>query len=130
MSLQQLSSRWAALVVLLWTALARAHTVITYPGYRGNNLQTNGTVAEANGLGVAYNSKNDSLYYPYGMEWIYPCKSTRTAMSFDPDSKRCLTLNPALQVVACRPLRTALTGPLVVAPSLCSLAGSRAMRRP
>ncbi|CEJ60196.1 hypothetical protein PEBR_01668 [Penicillium brasilianum] len=79
MALQQLSSRWAALVVLLWTALARAHTVITYPGYRGNNLQTNGTVAEANGLGVAYNSKNDSLYYPYGMEWIYPCGGMPTS---------------------------------------------------
>jgi hypothetical protein len=74
MAMQQLSLRWATLIVLLWAAVARAHTIITYPGYRGNNLLTNGTVAEANGLGVAYNSKNDSLYYPYGMEWIYPCK--------------------------------------------------------
>ncbi|KAJ6092793.1 hypothetical protein N7486_008082 [Penicillium sp. IBT 16267x] len=65
------TSRWASLLVLLGVGLANAHSVITYPGYRGNNLHTNGTVAEANGLGVAY--ENGSYIYPYGMEWIYPC---------------------------------------------------------
>lgn len=69
------TSRWASLLVLLCVGLANAHTVITYPGYRGNNLHTNGTVAESEGLGVAY--ENGSYIYPYGMEWIYPCKETR-----------------------------------------------------
>ena len=64
-------SRWTAALTLLWLGLVNAHTVITYPGYRGNNLHTNGTVEETNGLGVAW--KNGSYVYPYGMQWIYPC---------------------------------------------------------
>lgn len=32
-----------------------AHTVLTYPGWRGDNLVT-----------------NDS--FPYGMQWMYPCE--------------------------------------------------------
>jgi hypothetical protein len=74
MAMQSSISRLATLVVLLCASLTHAHTVITYPGYRGNNLHTNGTVAEAGGLGVAYDTKNGSYIYPYGMEWIYPCK--------------------------------------------------------
>ncbi|KAI9894606.1 MAG: hypothetical protein M1814_001961 [Vezdaea aestivalis] len=31
-----------------------AHTVISYPGWRGNNFHTNST-------------------FPYGMQWMYPC---------------------------------------------------------
>lgn len=61
-----------ALVALLFEVV-RAHTIITYPGYRGNNLYTNGTVEESNGLGVAW--QNNSYIFPYGMEWIYPCTS-------------------------------------------------------
>ena len=68
--------QWAALLILLYAGLTHAHTVITYPGYRGNNLHTNGTVAQAHGLGVAYDKGNDSYIFPYGMEWIYPCRST------------------------------------------------------
>ncbi|KAI0873274.1 hypothetical protein GGS24DRAFT_402414 [Hypoxylon argillaceum] len=34
--------------------LASAHTIITYPGWRGNNLHTN-------------------TEWPYGMQWDYPC---------------------------------------------------------
>jgi len=34
--------------------LVEAHTVITYPGWRGDNLVTNDT-------------------FPYGMQWMYPC---------------------------------------------------------
>ncbi|CAG8116679.1 unnamed protein product [Penicillium salamii] len=60
-------------ILMLFLSLVQAHTVITYPGYRGNNLHTNGTVAQANGLGVAYDVKNGSYIFPYGMEWIYPC---------------------------------------------------------
>lgn len=60
-----------ALVALLCVGLSHAHTVIVYPGYRGNNLHTNGTVEEADGLGAAFS--NGSYSYPYGMQWIYPC---------------------------------------------------------
>lgn len=42
------------LVALLWAGIAQAHTVITYPGWRGNNLGMN----EA---------------HPFGMGWSYPC---------------------------------------------------------
>ncbi|KAJ5573946.1 uncharacterized protein N7459_008373 [Penicillium hispanicum] len=73
MAVPQLIARWATLMVLLCAGLAHAHSVITYPGYRGNNLHTNGTVAQSNGLGVAYDKTNDSYIFPYGMEWIYPC---------------------------------------------------------
>ncbi|KAF7718785.1 Uncharacterized protein PECH_005893 [Penicillium ucsense] len=79
MSLQQLSWRWMALVAISWTAIAQAHSIITYPGYRGDNLHTNGTVAQANGLGIAYDPVNGSLYYPYGMEWAYPCGGMPTS---------------------------------------------------
>jgi len=35
--------------------LVSAHTVMVYPGWRGNNLITNET-------------------FPYGMQWMYPCE--------------------------------------------------------
>lgn len=43
-------------LLLLFTAYVSAHTVITYPGWRGNNLKTN-------------------TDFPYGMQSIYPCRS-------------------------------------------------------
>ncbi|RHZ63925.1 copper acquisition factor BIM1-like domain-containing protein [Aspergillus thermomutatus] len=52
MVLQSSISQWAAFIALLCAGLANAHTVITYPGYRGNNLHTNGSVEEANGGGM------------------------------------------------------------------------------
>jgi hypothetical protein len=60
---------------------ASAHLVITYPGWRGNNLHDSGktpdnTIPE-DGLGVHYNNQTHDLEYPYGMQWIYPCKSIR-----------------------------------------------------
>ncbi|KAJ5689516.1 hypothetical protein N7462_003908 [Penicillium macrosclerotiorum] len=79
MTWQQSLSRWVSLMILACVGITHAHTVITYPGYRGNNLHTNGTVGEADGLGVAWDSKNSSLYYPYGMEWIYPCGGMPTS---------------------------------------------------
>jgi hypothetical protein len=36
-------------------AVSDAHTVLTYPGWRGDNLVTNDT-------------------FPYGMQWMYPCE--------------------------------------------------------
>jgi len=47
----------STLLCVASAALASAHTIITYPGWRGNNLITNET-------------------FPYGMQWMYPCKPT------------------------------------------------------
>jgi len=49
----QLLSVIAVGLVLL--GLGDAHTVMTYPGWRGDNLVTNDT-------------------FPYGMQWMYPCE--------------------------------------------------------
>lgn len=51
-------SKMYSVWLLLWTtflALAQSHTVITYPGWRGNNLNTNDE-------------------FPYGMQRSYPCE--------------------------------------------------------
>jgi hypothetical protein len=51
-----MASRLSALIAAIWLlAAANAHTVITYPGWRGDNLITNSS-------------------WPYGMQWSYPCK--------------------------------------------------------
>ncbi|CAG8955771.1 hypothetical protein HYFRA_00011640 [Hymenoscyphus fraxineus] len=42
-----------AVAAMCWSVV-EAHTVLTYPGWRGDNLVTNAT-------------------WPYGMQWIYPC---------------------------------------------------------
>ncbi|TGO89667.1 hypothetical protein BPOR_0099g00220 [Botrytis porri] len=42
------------LLAIATSVLVQAHTVITYPGWRGDNLITNET-------------------FPYGMQWMYPC---------------------------------------------------------
>jgi hypothetical protein len=44
-----------ASVLLLLSTGGNAHNVITYPGWRGDNLITNDT-------------------FPYGMQWTYPCE--------------------------------------------------------
>ncbi|EGY19664.1 hypothetical protein VD0002_g3967 [Verticillium dahliae] len=49
-----LASTLSALVLV---AAAAAHIVISYPGWRGNNLITNET-------------------FPYGMQWTFPCGGT------------------------------------------------------
>lgn len=60
-------------------SLATAHTVIVYPPWRGNNIHTNGTVAENDASippgsrGMNYHNDTDSYGYPYGMQWMYPC---------------------------------------------------------
>ncbi len=48
------TSRLALLLCCLLTRLAAGHVVLTYPGWRGNNLITNAT-------------------FPFGMQWMYPC---------------------------------------------------------
>jgi hypothetical protein len=54
-----------------------AHLVFTYPGWRGDNLHSSGLTPEGtipqDGLGANVDS-NGTLVYPYGMQWIYPCK--------------------------------------------------------
>ncbi|KAF7955107.1 uncharacterized protein EAE97_000366 [Botrytis byssoidea] len=47
------------LLAITTSVLVQAHTVITYPGWRGDNLITNET-------------------FPYGMQWMYPCGGMRT----------------------------------------------------
>ncbi|PSS28292.1 hypothetical protein M430DRAFT_113882 [Amorphotheca resinae ATCC 22711] len=48
-------SRFSFLIAAIWMLVGgNAHTVITYPGWRGDNLITNET-------------------FPYGMQWMYPC---------------------------------------------------------
>jgi len=67
--LSSVSSRWSIAVCLLFlSSLVSAHNVITYPGWRGDNLHSNGTAEESSGLGVGPNNT-----YPYGMQWMYPC---------------------------------------------------------
>jgi hypothetical protein len=45
----------ALIATAVLSAEVLAHTVITYPGWRGDNLITNDT-------------------FPYGMQWMYPCE--------------------------------------------------------
>ncbi|KAK3185544.1 hypothetical protein K4F52_005642 [Lecanicillium sp. MT-2017a] len=46
--------RLSILLAVALSAIVTAHTVISYPGWRGNTLITNET-------------------FPYGMQWVYPC---------------------------------------------------------
>lgn len=61
-------------------AVANCHVVISYPGWRGNNLIRNGTVEETNGVGVGFSG--DTMLFPYGMQWIYPCRIPSSNSSF------------------------------------------------
>jgi hypothetical protein len=65
-----------AVAILTFLTLAHAHTVITYPGWRGDNLHSNGTVDETDGLGTF--AEGQDYLYPYGMQWMYPCKALST----------------------------------------------------
>lgn len=46
---------YSTVLGLVLAATTSAHIVISYPGWRGNNLITNST-------------------FPYGMQWTFPCK--------------------------------------------------------
>lgn len=84
-------------------AVASAHIIISYPGWRGNNLITNET-------------------HPYGMQWEFPCKAPV------PNHRR-LRMLISLQVVALVPPRIVHTGLQPAVLSHSSLAGSAATRR-
>ncbi|KAH6628152.1 hypothetical protein F5144DRAFT_515246 [Chaetomium tenue] len=64
-------------VAVAGAALASAHTIITYPGWRGNNLITNET-------------------FPYGMQWMYPCGGmpTTTNRTFWPTTGGGIAFQP------------------------------------
>ncbi|KAJ9131747.1 Signal peptide protein [Pleurostoma richardsiae] len=57
--------------------LVSAHTVMVYPGWRGNNLITNET-------------------FPYGMQWMYPCGGmpTTTNRTFWPTTGGAVSFQP------------------------------------
>ena len=59
------------LSLLSLLSLSSAHIVITYPGWRGDNLFSNGTVQDTNGL-MDFETPSGRLF-PYGMQWEYPC---------------------------------------------------------
>lgn len=69
-------------LVATWCSLAAAHTVIVYPGWRGNNIHTNGTVSDTDpsiipgSLGITYKDNGSTAGFPYGMQWMYPCTFT------------------------------------------------------
>ncbi|OAP65663.1 hypothetical protein AYL99_01635 [Fonsecaea erecta] len=70
------------LVLLSLLGLVSAHTVITYPGWRGDNLKSNGTTVETNGLGqyaIGNSVAQQDYLYPYGMQWMYPCGGMPTS---------------------------------------------------
>jgi hypothetical protein len=81
--------RSSLLLVALATCIsnAAAHLVINYPGWRGDNLKNTGNTADGgipdDGLGVHYNNDTNELEYPYGMQWIYPCKSSPSSPSLE-----------------------------------------------
>lgn len=101
------------------SSLVSSHTVITYPGWRGDNLLKTGDVEAEQGLGVG---SNDT--YPYGMQWIYPCSENPFTISLkDP----WLIFSKA---EACEYRTIVLAGPSVAARLVSNLAGSRGTRRP
>lgn len=66
-----------SILLATWFSLVSSHTVIVYPGWRGNNIHTNGTVSDTDpsikpgSLGITYD--NGTTGFPYGMQWMYPC---------------------------------------------------------
>ncbi|KAK4654028.1 hypothetical protein QC762_400500 [Podospora pseudocomata] len=49
--------------------VAQAHVVVTYPGWRANNLVTNAT-------------------FPFGMQWMYPCDTGQKGGGVSPTTNR------------------------------------------
>ncbi|KAK3694199.1 hypothetical protein B0T22DRAFT_63808 [Podospora appendiculata] len=67
----------SSLFVIACATLASAHTMITYPGWRGNNFHTNEE-------------------FPYGMQWMYPCggMNTTTNRTFWPTTGGAIAFQP------------------------------------
>ena len=114
-----------------WTS---AHTVITYPGWRGNNLRNSSSATASNGLGVYANSgftQDDGLAYPYGMQWIYPCTNIRIFPFFCAFAVLAFAvLTDVKKVEDYRFRKIAPSGPSRAAPSVFNQAGSAVTPRP
>jgi len=65
------------IIAIFCSSLVEAHTVLVYPGWRGDNLITNST-------------------WPYGMQWMYPCGGmpTTTNRTFWPTTGGAIALQP------------------------------------
>ena len=109
------------LALLSVISIARAHTVITYPGWRGNNLHTNGTLPSENpeSLGIDF-SDNGTVAFPWGQQWIYPCRRSIHECLRKRNDR--LTLH--LQAAACHNRLTAPSGQSTVVDFPSSQAGS------
>ena len=68
--------------------IASAHTVITYPGWRGDTLHTSGAPPAQNPDTIGVDYVNGTYEFPYGQEWIYPCKLYHSNMPYTVDSPR------------------------------------------
>lgn len=67
----------STLLTVAAATLASAHTVITYPGWRGDNLKENAV-------------------YPFGMQWMYPCggMNTTTNRTYWPTTGGAIAFQP------------------------------------
>ena len=63
-------------VLLFLLQVAYGHTVLVYPGWRGDNLHANGTTTDTQGL---MPGGPDGNLWPYGMQWNYPCGGMPTS---------------------------------------------------
>jgi len=73
-----------SLLLFALAATVTSHTVIVYPGWRGNNLHTNGTMPDGFSVpegsrGINWNETAESYTFPYGMQWMYPCGGMPTS---------------------------------------------------
>ncbi|EMC93768.1 hypothetical protein BAUCODRAFT_36220 [Baudoinia panamericana UAMH 10762] len=90
----QLRSLLAAAVLV---GLGSAHTVITYPGWRGNNLHANGSLPENCPQCIGIDTlDNGTISFPWGMQWMYPCGGMpqTTNRSYWPVSGGALSVQP------------------------------------
>ena len=67
-------------LLILLVERARAHIMISYPLWRGNNLISNGTdpwlvPGSIGGVGIQDTTNGTAeLIFPYGMQYTYPCE--------------------------------------------------------
>jgi hypothetical protein len=73
-------TRSILLIAAAAAELATAHTVITYPLWRGNNLISSGSTPPSmspTSVGVDFNNVNGTIQptFPWGMQYTFPCES-------------------------------------------------------
>ncbi|KAF2714478.1 hypothetical protein K504DRAFT_368318 [Pleomassaria siparia CBS 279.74] len=75
-----------SILLATWFSLVSSHTVLVYPGWRGNNIHANGTVSDTDpsikpgSLGITFEA-NGTKGFPYGMQWMYPCGGMPTSQN-------------------------------------------------